>query len=178
MKRKTILTLSAIALTAAIGAATLPAIAGGPGQWGPGAGFGMADGHRGPGMMMRHGGHGPMGMPGMGLRAMGMKAMADNPVYLSFDADGDGTVSAAELETGLTARHADHDADGDGTLSEDEFAALFAEVTRGFAERPFVMLDADQDGRLSAEEMVFPARMMARMQAWHGLTPDANAEDR
>jgi hypothetical protein len=32
------------------------------------------------------------------------------------------------------------------------------------------MLDADENGTLSAEEMRFPAQMMARMNAWHGTT--------
>jgi len=124
------------------------------------AGF-MQDG-RGPGMMMQRGGHGPMGMTGM----------ADNPVTQSFDADEDGTVTAAELEAGIAALHTEHDGDGNGALSSDEFAALFAEVTRGMAERPFTMLDADDDGEISAEEMAFPAQMMARMQRMLGADAD------
>lgn len=49
------------------------------------------------------------------------------------------------------------------------------EETRGYAERPFTMLDADEDGQLSAEELQFPAKMMARMQAWHGQPSTAPA---
>ncbi|WP_371061435.1 EF-hand domain-containing protein [Rhodosalinus sp. 5P4] len=173
MKRKTILTLGAAATAAVIGAIPIPAIAGG---WGPHDGWGprqmmqmmhgdqagvMQDG-RGSGVMMQRGGHGPMGMTGM----------ADNPVYQSFDSDEDGTVTAAELEAGIAALHTEHDADGNGALSSDEFAALFAEVTRGMAERPFTMLDADDDGEISAEEMAFPAQMMARMQRMHGADKD------
>ncbi|MDI4663514.1 EF-hand domain-containing protein [Xanthobacter autotrophicus] len=63
---------------------------------------------------------------------------------------------------------ASHDGDGNGTLSREEFSKLFAEVTKTIADRPFTMLDANGDGQLSAEEMRFPAQMMARMQAWHG----------
>jgi hypothetical protein len=148
MKRKTILTLGAAATAAVIGAIAIPAIAGG---WGPHDGWG-------PRQMMQRGGHGPMGMTGM----------ADNPVYQSFDADEDGTVTAAELEAGIAALHTEHDGDGNGALSSDEFAALFAEVTRDMAERPFTMLDANDDGEISAEEMAFPAQMMARMQRMHG----------
>ncbi len=161
MKRKTILTLGAAATAAVIGAIAIPAIAGGWGPhdgWGPrqmmqmmhGDRDGFMQDRRGPGMMMRHG------------------RMADNPVYQSFDADEDGTVTAAELEAGIAALHSAQDADGNGALSSDEFAALFAEVTRGMAERPFTMLDADDDGEISAEEMAFPAQMMARMQRMHG----------
>jgi Ca2+-binding EF-hand superfamily protein len=100
-----------------------------------------------------------------------MRAMADNPVYKSFDADRDGTVTTGEAEAGITALHAKYDTDGNGRLSADEFKALFAEVTRGFAERPFAMLDADGNKEISAEEMRFPAQMMGRMQSWQGSSP-------
>jgi len=162
MKRKTILTLGAALTAAVIGAIAIPAIAGGPGDWGPsrmmqmmhGQQGGFMQGHGGPGMMMR-GGNGPM------------QAMTDNPIYKSFDTDADGNVSAAELETGVAALHANYDADGNGALSSDEFGALFAEATRGMAERPFAMLDANVDGAIDADEMAFPAQMMARMQRMH-----------
>lgn len=165
MKRKTILTLGAFASAVALGAVTIPAIAGGPG-WGPGCKMGAMQnqqggfmgGHRGPGMMMRGGFAGP----GAGFGPM--QAMAANPIYKSFDTDADGIVSAAEPEAGVTTLHAKHDVDGNGTLSAEEFATLFAEVTRGMAERPFAMLDANNDGAIDAEEMTFPAQMMARMQ--------------
>lgn len=171
MKRKTLLTLGAAATTAVIGAIAIPAIAG---DWGPqqmmqrmhGAEGGFMQGRHGAGPMMMRSGHGSMSMSGM----------ADNPVYRSFDADGDGKVTATELETGIAALHAKHDVDGNGTLSSDEFAALFAEVTSSMAERPFAMLDADGDGQITGEEMAFPAQMMARMQAWRGSAPGADAD--
>lgn len=128
--------------------------------WGPAAAFGMNEGHRGPGKMMRHCDGG----------SMGMRAMTENPVYQSFDVDEDGTVTPAELETGVAALHSKHD--GDGVLSSEEFAALFADVTRGFSQRPFSMLDADDDGQISAEEMSFPAKMMGRMQMMHDDAPE------
>lgn len=168
MKRTTILTLGAAATAAVVGAIAIPAIAGGWGPtdgWGPqrmmqmmhGSQAGFTQDHRGPGMMMQRGDRGPMGLGGM----------TDNPVYRSFDADADGTLTPAELEAGVAALHTEHDADGNGALSPDEFAALFAEATRGFAERPFAMLDADEDGEISADEMAFPAQMMARMDRMH-----------
>lgn len=127
MKRKTILTLSAVAVTATVAAFAIPAIAGGPGSWGCHG--------------MRMGGHGPMGQ-------MGVRAMRDNPLYKSFDADSDGKLSATEFE------------------------ALLAEVSKGFAARPFAMLDADGDKAISAEEMAFPVRMMAHMRAMRDAAPE------
>lgn len=155
MNRKSILTLGAVAAVAVIGAATIPAIAeGGPwgmGNWGPGHMRGhSAMGHS---AMGEEGDHGPMGMAGF----------AENPVLQSFDADADGKVTAAEAEAGVTALLTAHDADKNGSLSEAEFDALFSEVTRSMAARPFAMLDDDGDKAISAEEMAFPVRMMARM---------------
>jgi Ca2+-binding EF-hand superfamily protein len=176
MKSKTILTLGAAATAAIIGALTIPAVAAGSGDWGPsrmmqmmhGQQAGFMDGHRGPGMMMRSGQarHGGSFGP--------MQAMTENPVYKSFDTDTDGTVSAAELEVGVAALHAKHDADGNGVLSAEEFDALFAEITRAMADRPFAMLDANDDGAIDAGEMAFPAQMMARMQKMH--SPETEQE--
>mgnify|MGYP000665579634 CR=1 FL=1 len=168
MKRKTILTLSAAATAAVIGALAIPAIAGG---WGPGGGMmqrmqersgdemrGRYEqamrGHGGPDMRLQRRGQGPMGM----------RDWTENPVYQSFDTDADGSVSNAELEAGLAALHAAHDADGNGALSAEEFGELFSLVTASMAERPFTMLDADENGEIDAEELAFPAQMMARMR--------------
>jgi hypothetical protein len=171
MNRKTILSLSAVAAAAVIGAVAIPAIAAGPDGWGPSRMMQMM--HRGEmqehgqtGMMMQRGGHG----------AMDMGALTENPVYQSFDADTDGAVSTAELEAGLAGLLVQHDADGNGALSSDEFATLFAQVTRGMAERPFTMLDADESGEISADEMAFPAQMMARMRLMHVNDAAADAK--
>lgn len=165
MKRKTILTLGAATIAAVAAALAIPAIAGGHGFRGGHGCHEMRADRDGPGMMMRHGGRGMMG-------PMGLRAMSENPVYKSFDTDGNGTVTAAEAEAGITALHGKHDADGNGKLSAAEFETLFAEVSKGFAARPFAMLDADGDKTISAEEMAFPVTMMARMKAWQDAVPE------
>lgn len=173
MKRKTILTLSALAMTAAVGAFAIPALAdGGPGFWGGRHCSGMRMDHGRRGMMMERDGDGRMGRMG-GMGPMGMRAMSDNPVYKSFDTDGNGTVTAAEAEAGVKALHGKYDADGNGNLSATEFEALFAEVSKGFAKRPFAMLDADGNKEISADEMAFPLSMMARMRAWQDAAPES-----
>ena len=168
MKRKTILTLGAIAAAAVIGGAAIPAIAGG-GPWS------MMGGHA-PGMMMQSGDGAGWGPGRMGQRAghgpMGINGLAENPVFQAFDADKDGKVTAAEGEAGVSALLATHDADNSGALSEAEFAALFSEVTKGMAARPFAMLDDDGNKEISTEEIAFPVKMMARM----GRLTDINAE--
>ena len=168
MTRKTILTLGAAAALL-IGAIAVPAIAHDDGR-GPMMQrmHGERD-QRGAGPMMRDGDH--EGRGGMRMGGMGMQRLMASPVYQSFDADADGTVTPAELDAGLAALHATHDADGNGTLSAEEFAELFAAFTRNMADRPFATLDADGDGQISAAEMAFPAQMMARRQAWRDAAP-------
>ena len=92
--------------------------------------------------------------------------------FAMIDADKDGKVTATEAEAGVSALLATHDADKSGALSEAEFAALFSEVTKGMAARPFAMLDDDGNKEISAEEITFPVKMMARM----GRLTDINAE--
>ncbi|CAH1673959.1 EF-hand domain-containing protein [Chelatococcus asaccharovorans] len=169
MKRKTLAILGAVAAVAVVGALAIPAIAGGPGGCGgPGPGFGMMGHQGGPGWHGMNGPRGgPMGGPTGAPTGAPMGGFGPMQVFMTFDADKDGTVTVAEAEAGIETLRASHDADGNGILSREEFDKLFADMTKGMAERPFAMLDADRDGQLSAEELRFPAQMMARMQAWH-----------
>lgn len=158
MKRKTILTLSAVVAAVTLGVVAIPAVA--DGKFGPSM---MMSGHSGPAMMMRHGGFGGCGPDRV-------KGMTEHPIYQSFDTDADGMVSPKEATDGITELHQKFDANSDGALSADEFKALFAEATGHFAQRPFAVLDADDDGKISAEEMTFLAQMMGRMQKMHSPT--------
>lgn len=163
MTRKTILMLGAAAMIAATAIAASAhddgRARGGPGHMMQGEHAPGMPGHGGPGMK-RRGAGGPMGM-------------ADSPVFGAFDTDTDGTVSAAEAEAGLAGLLTAHDADGDGSLSRDEFDAVFAAFTRHRAARPFAMLDADENGQIDADEIRFPAEMMARRERMHDALPDA-----
>jgi hypothetical protein len=122
----------------------------------------------GPGMMGGFGqsaGIGPMGgfgvMGGMGPPD-GMEHMGG--VMQAFDADGDGSLTADEMRSGLEDRLAEFDADDSGSLSIDEFEALHSAMIREAMVDRFQALDNDGDGEVTAEEITAPADRLQRMQ--------------
>ncbi len=70
---------------------------------------------------------GPDGRTGAGPRGID---------FATFDTDGDGTITRAELEAGASTRMADADADGDGTLTRAEIIAAMPAQSGGLAN-PF-----------------------------------------
>jgi Ca2+-binding EF-hand superfamily protein len=96
-------------------------------------GTGVALAQSGPGMMQGMRGEGPMAMFG------------------EFDADGDGRVTAAEIEAYRAARFAELDADGNGQVSRQEFMDHAAVRAGERAGTMFDRLDADGDGALSRD---------------------------
>jgi len=99
MKRKTILSLTAAATVAMIGAVAIPAMAG---AWGTGGG--MTQRMHGQHAESMHGHESPSKrMRSRGPGAMGRGGLAANPIFQSFDADQDGEISADEM-TALAGR--------------------------------------------------------------------------
>lgn len=85
----------------------------------------------------------PMGGPGGDMR----------PGFEEFDADGDGSVTRAEVDAFRAGRFAEVDADGDGSVTREEFTAhVVARATERAAEM-FERLDADGDGALSRDAL-------------------------
>lgn len=109
-----------------------------------------------------------------GDRERGAGARGAEMMFDALDTDGDGKITGEEIEAARTARFAKADADGDGFLSPEEIAARADRMreerqARRRAARQAEMiqrLDADEDGKLSAEEMTEAgpsAAMFARM---------------
>ena len=94
----------------------------------------------------RDGGH------GMGFLDNGQLAVSAMEVFEAVDADGDGTLTQAEIDKLRNDLHAAHDADGDGNLSLEEFSGLWHETTRPLTVRTFQMLDTDGDAIVTRAE--------------------------
>jgi Ca2+-binding EF-hand superfamily protein len=75
----------------------------------------------------------------------------DPMTFETLDADGDGKITAADLEALKTERFAAIDADGDGAVTLDEFKAAAATRAEERAEEIFSRLDADGDGTLGRD---------------------------
>ncbi len=92
--------------------------------------------------------------------------------FKSFDADGDGKVTMAEVQAKRAEAVKGVDADGDGLLNAEELlAAELAQAKPRMEARikaRFAALDSDKDGKLSAAELSappMPTRMFERMDA-------------
>jgi Ca2+-binding EF-hand superfamily protein len=92
---------------------------------------------------------GPGRGPGQGAMLLEM--------FDTLDADGDGSISAAELAAHREAMFAAADANGDGVLDKDEIiahqVAVMAERMGRRADRMLERRDVNGDGSLSLEEM-------------------------
>ena len=96
----------------------------------------------------KHGwGHGGMHRGGMHLMAI-------------YDADKDGKLTQAEIDTGRAGQFAEFDADKDGALSLDEYQALWASAMRPMMVDLFQKHDDDGDARVTMDEFTSRSRHM------------------
>ena len=133
-------TITAIAVAAALGGATL-------------AGVTYAN-HRGAGGSDDD----------IGFLDGGQFELTAMELFETIDADGDGSLSQAEIDKLRNDRHAAHDANGDGNLDLDEFAGLWQETTHPLTVRIFQMLDTDGDATITRAEYDLPlANIVTRL---------------
>ncbi|MFC3132456.1 EF-hand domain-containing protein [Microbaculum marinum] len=78
------------------------------------------------------------------------------------DADKDGRLTDAEIDSARTAQFDKHDANGDGRLTLEEFDSLLRELTQPVAVRAFQFLDPDGDAVITKEEFDGPTTRIVR----------------
>ena len=123
---------------------------------------GMMGGHgrRHGGMMGGHGRrHGGM-MGGHGRRHGGM--MGGHNIIMTFDTDGNGRVTQAEIDEFRGNRLAKFDTDGNGGLTLSEYEALWLAAMREKMVDRFQDLDADGDAVVTTEEFKRPYANLVR----------------
>ena len=82
----------------------------------------------------------------------------------SFDTNGDGNLTQAEIDAARAARFGQFDADGDGRLTLGEYEALWLDAMRERMVDGFQRLDDDGDAVVTAEEFTDPfAALVERM---------------
>lgn len=92
-------------------------------------------------------------------------------LFERYDANNDGKITKAEIETARKASIAKYDADKDGQLSLEEFNGLFNEIMRHRMVRMFQKFDRDGDAKVSEAEI---SRKVDRMMTW--MDRDDNGE--
>jgi Ca2+-binding EF-hand superfamily protein len=141
-------------ITALALAAAVPLVAtAGHGERGDDGGHGMRGSHHGE-HGMRGGQHGEHGMRGhYGDHHGGGEARIRLTEMLgTYDADGDGSVTQAEVDEWRANRLREFDADGDGQLSLDEYQALWLDAMRERMVDQFQEHDDDGDGQVTVDE--------------------------
>ena len=90
----------------------------------------------------------------MSALALGEGRGAGNrPSFETLDADGNGEVTKAEMQAAADARFASADTDGDGFLSVEELTAQASERMGARIEKMIERRDANDDGKLSRDEL-------------------------
>ncbi|WP_299739356.1 calcium-binding protein [uncultured Roseobacter sp.] len=78
--------------------------------------------------------------------------------FETLDTNGDGQITLEEMQARGAARIASADTDSDGFLSLEELEAAASERAKTSASQMLERLDANADGKLSAEELEKPGR--------------------
>jgi hypothetical protein len=91
-------------------------------------------------------GHGGFGGPGAQLAAIA------GDLLTTYDTDGNGTVTQAEIDAVRAEELATYDANGDGTLNLEEYQALWLANVYERMVDAFQHLDANGDGNVTTEE--------------------------
>ena len=78
--------------------------------------------------------------------------------FQELDANGDGQVTKAEMETHRTKKFTSADTNGDGKLSVEEMQAEAQKKANERVSDMFTRLDTDKDGFLSTDELPKPRR--------------------
>lgn len=89
-----------------------------------------------------------------GQRGKGHKMM--RRMMKSFDADGDGSLSQAEIDAGRQRQFAQYDSDKDGTLNLQEYQAFWMDMNRARMVDGFQRLDDDGDAIVTSDEFLEP----------------------
>lgn len=102
----------------------------------------------------------------LALTTLAAFANTRGPDFSTLDTDGNGEVTIEEMQASAQTRFDAADTDGDGFLSQTELEAHSNENAAERAERMISRMDADDDGKLSPEEMMHrrnPERFFKRM---------------
>ncbi|MEL7345992.1 MAG: EF-hand domain-containing protein, partial [Pseudomonadota bacterium] len=97
--------------------------------------------------------------------AEGRGQMRGGPDFATLDANGDGALTADDIQAASDARFAELDTDGDGSISEAEYVARAAALASERAAQAFARLDADEDGSLSRDVLEARAGRASGMAA-------------
>ena len=117
----------------------------------------------GPDRMERHGrgmGHGKHGGHRKMRRAQRM--------IETYDTDGDGSITQAEVDTFRADRLKEFDGDSDGALTLEEYQALWLDAMREKMVDRFQHHDDDGDGKITVEEFSSRTKDMVRMRDRNG----------